>query len=228
MPSDAPQFVPDNAPLPKQMQTPAGTPLAPPLDDSPLYTVPLDEQGYAMYHHQPQQQQHHHHQHHHQHHQAPTSMPDGMVVSPYEPAMSVHDMGHGNYGESMYGCTPTSIHRPATPVPHHKRPGSWGRVTSMEDMRPKKKTLAAHGSPYDTHMEMSLPLDQIPNAYGEMIPPHHHYAPPTSVPGPEWALPMRESAYTYEPQHHHHQHQHQHHQHQHMGEPMTTFFFDEQ
>jgi hypothetical protein len=83
--------------------------------------------------------------------------------------------------------------------------------------------LAAQGIPV-------VPMDQIPNAYGEMIPPHHAQPPPTSVPGPEWALPMRMGQ---EPQGGYHHHQHPHHQHHGYAqdgpgmEPMTTFFFDD-
>lgn len=236
LPTDAPKFAPEPVPqLPKQVNTPSGTPIGTPVSDAPMYALPMEEphhQGYAMF------------------PPAPTSMPaDGMPISPYEQPMQHPD----EYGDMMYGCTPTttaSTVRPATPVPH-KRPASWSRHTSMEEMRPKKKPSTPHDSPYDspmsyTHephpqghpgMGMPVTMDQIPNAYGEMIPPHvhhaHHQPGPTSVPGGEWTLSMRE------PQggsqwHHHHPQAMQYHHHPHPpqyegpgNENMTTFFFDD-
>jgi hypothetical protein len=133
-----------------------------------------------------------------------------MMMSPFEAPMAMPPQDDtADYGEMMYGCTPVSqvsTARPATPVPH-KRPASWGRVTSMEEMRPKKKFATPNGSPYGSDGQASINSDRmsmvsiesIPNAYGEMIPPmpqHHHYhhqPAPTSVPGSEWQLPMRMS-----------------------------------
>ncbi|PHH80870.1 hypothetical protein CDD80_6429 [Ophiocordyceps camponoti-rufipedis] len=47
---------------------------------------------------------------------------------------------------ALYDYTPPATGRPATPVPAHKRPASWGRVVSMETLRPAKKTMAAESS----------------------------------------------------------------------------------
>lgn len=232
VPADAPRFAPEPVQLPRQANTPTGTPIGTPVNDSPMYSMPMEDHhdhGYAMF------------------PPAPTSMPtNGM--SPYEQPMQ-----HDYDGDMMYGCTPTttaSTVRPATPVPH-KRPASWSRVTSMEEMRPKKKPATPHGSPYDspmsyTHeppqpMGMPVTMDQIPNAYGEMIPPHvhhaHHQHAPTSMPGGEWTLSVREpqgGSWHQQQQHHHHHPQavHYHHQqpqhHEGQGmENMTTFFFDD-
>ncbi|KAF4506232.1 hypothetical protein G6O67_006335 [Ophiocordyceps sinensis] len=62
------------------------------------------------------------------------------AFDPYSPQMG--GMPQGMYDYSM-STTPTV--RPATPVPH-KRPASWGRVMSMETLRPTKK-LVPHEPP---------------------------------------------------------------------------------
>lgn len=73
---------------------------------------------------------------------------------------------------------PSSV-RPATPIPS-KRPGSWGKRLSFENLRPKKKT-SVYGSPA-SDVEAVPP---VPAMYsGEMIPT------PTSVPA-GYDLPMR-------------------------------------
>lgn len=240
IPTDAPTFAPDQAAqLPKRANTPVsahGT-----LDnthivhDSPdMYALSVHEdQGYhAQYYGQ-------------------TPVHDGMVMSPYEQPMSYHDNGN-DYGSMTYGSTPTShtsTVRPATPVPH-KRPASWSRVASMEEMHPKKKAQTPHGSPYGhdapmamTHgdgMPIAVQLDQVPNAYGEMIPqyhhhhhqPHHQHPPPapTSIPSQEWALPVRMGDQPQGGYHHAHQHQQyvpvQQHHDTDMSAPMTFFFDD--
>ena len=51
---------------------------------------------------------------------------------------------HGLYDYTMNASQASTV-RPATPVPH-KRPASWGRVVSMESLRPTKKTMP-HDSP---------------------------------------------------------------------------------
>ncbi|KAM5354419.1 hypothetical protein ACJ41O_001068 [Fusarium nematophilum] len=67
--------------------------------------------------------------------------------------------------------------RPATPIPSSKRPGSWGKRLSLENLRPKKKT-SVYGSPAsDTEA-----VPPVPTMYAEMIP--------TSVPA-GYELPMR-------------------------------------
>lgn len=247
LPADAPKFAPEAAPpLPRQVHTPdneipmSGTTIhGTTVAASPaMYTMPMGQQhdehtGYHMYSGPP-----------------PTSMPDGIVMSPYEAPMGHHhDQPAGSeYGEMMYGCTPTSQStvRPATPIPN-KRPASWSRVASMEDLRPAKRPSTPYdGSHYDSPMAitnphhhhhhdmpaaMTIALDQIPNAYGEMIPPHtqhahhpqHHHQAPTSVPTPEWALPMR---MTHEPQGGYHGHPQGYAQEGPGMSPMMTFFDD--
>lgn len=208
--------------LPKQMNTPVSEASmnGASVHGSPaMYTMPIheDHQGYQNYYAHP-----------------PTSMPDGFATSPYETSMPHHDNG-SEYGEMIYTHTPGPI-RPATPVPH-KRPASWSRHAAMEEMRPKKKANTPHGSPYGAepldHIPMaSVPMDQVPNAYGEMIPPlhhnhnHHHHqqAPPTSVPQ-EWALPMRMGEQS-QGGYHHHQHYTPQHDTNMAPNPMTFFFDD--
>ena len=246
LPTDAPKFAPEAAmPLPKQAHTPvneipmSGTTLhGTPVSESPaMYTMPMshqhdENQGYPMYSGPP-----------------PTSVPDSIVMSPYEAPMGQpHDQSAGpEYGETMYACTPSSQStvRPATPIPN-KRPASWSRVASMEDLRPAKRPSTPHDrSSYDSPMvmahhhhdipqAMTIALDQIPNAYGEMIPPHHphpqhahhpHHQPaPTSVPTHGWGLPMR---MTHEPQGGYHGHPQGYTQEMPGMSPMTTFFFDD-
>jgi hypothetical protein len=125
-----------------------------------------------------------------------------------------------------YTCQMTTSHastvRPATPVPH-KRPASWGKVISLEALRPKKKSTP-HGSP--TIEGDGMPM--IPNMYGQDIP--------TSVPI-GYDLPLRmEHEHMMDHGHHGYGHHHQHHHHQHIHQqhvqPMqmnspTTFFFDD-
>ncbi|RMJ09776.1 hypothetical protein BHE90_013879 [Fusarium euwallaceae] len=66
--------------------------------------------------------------------------------------------------------------RPATPIPS-KRPGSWGKRLSLENLRPKKKT-SVYGSPASS----TDAVPPVPQMYAEMIP--------TSVPA-GYELPMR-------------------------------------
>lgn len=106
--------------------------------------------------------------------------------------------------------------RPATPIPS-KRPGSWGKRLSLENLRPKKKNTSIYGSPAsDTEA-----VPPVPSMYAaEMMP--------TSVPV-GYDLPMRMG------------HQQQHHQgftsnpigymqhaqmQQQLGSP-TTFYLDD-
>jgi hypothetical protein len=122
-----------------------------------------------------------------------------------------------------YTCQMTTSHastvRPATPVPH-KRPASWGKVISLESLRPKKKSTP-HGSPCIE--AESIP--PVPNMYGQDIP--------TSVPV-GYDLPLRmEHEHMMDHGHHGHHghHGYAHHQH-HIQQPMqinspTTFFFDD-
>ena len=118
--------------------------------------------------------------------------------------------------------------RPATPVPN-KRPASWGKVASMEGMRPKKKM-----TPFDT----PLPPD-------EEIPPSMMYgtAGPTSAPiqmamdghydQPSYDLPMRVSHELAMQQQQHHHRQQGYPSISHLPPQMqlnspTTFFFDDE
>lgn len=220
---DGPKFAPDQAPqLPKQMNTPVSvnSGCETPVSGSPaMFSVPM--------HHGPDDQAYYYGA------QAPTSMPEGIVYSPYEQPLPHPQDAGSRYSEMMFGCTPqnqNSMARPATPVPH-KRPASWGRVTSMEEMRPKKKPstptsghyrpespVIGHGEP----LPMNHTLDNVPNAYGEMIPTYHTH-PPTSVPPEEWALPMRmgtEPQGGFQDQHHHYAPVQQ------EADPMTFFFDD--
>lgn len=305
LPADAPKFAPEPPPqLPKQLNnnintpstgTPMGTPIhgtpihGTPVSDSPaMYGIPLapedhQQHGFSMF------------------GPPPTSVPNGMMISPYEAPMEHQHPHHhqdaaSDYDEAMYGCTPTNNNtnghvpsnagRPATPVPH-KRPASWSRVSAMEEMHPKKKTSTPapngaaygmdsptmpmeqqqqqqhsshnpHAHPHASHAShhqsmTAMPvMDQIPNAYGEMIPPHvvHHHpqqspfhhqqpqhqqpAPPTSMPEQEWVMAMRMSGHEPQGGYAHPQQQQQHHAHhpqyhqEAVGmEPMTTFFFDD-
>jgi hypothetical protein len=119
-----------------------------------------------------------------------------------------------------YTCQMTTSHastvRPATPVPH-KRPASWGKVITLEALRPKKKSTP-HGSPC---IEAEA-MPPVPNMYGQDIP--------TSVPV-GYDLPLRmEHEHMMDHGHHGH-HGYAHHQHHHV-QPMqmnspTTFFFDD-
>jgi hypothetical protein len=131
IPGDAPTFAPDQAPqLPKQVNTPihghATMDNTHVMHDSPDMYAPSvhEEQGYpAQYYGQ-------------------VPVHDGLVMSPYDQQMSYHDHDQdSSYGGMVYSATPASqasTARPATPVPH-KRPASWSRMTSMEDMHPKKR-----------------------------------------------------------------------------------------
>ncbi|KAF4122292.1 ZnF C2H2 [Geosmithia morbida] len=302
LPADAPEFIPPEgvtSMLPKQepqhQHIQASTPLTidTPLSmtsvpDSPAMYAMTPLSGNGSHQHQHQHQQHHHHHHLDEPHNVysmygsapPTSVPDDVPMSPYDQPMSQVESDHHaavEYGEMMYGCTPASnasasTIRPATPVPH-KRPVSWSRVGSMDDMRSVRRSSASMGSAYGNDSPMSVghtdvgvggipshgmagmvpvSMDQIPNAYGEMIPPHpsayhyqhhhhHHHQQqqqqqhqhqqaPTSMPaGTEWGVPMRMGQ---EPQvGYHAQQQQQQQQHYQEGpdmSSMTTFFFDDE
>lgn len=87
------------------------------------------------------------------------------------PQFTQQDQVMVNY---MPTSQPSSV-RPATPIPS-KRPGSWGKRLSLENLRPKKKT-SVYGSPEA--------VPPVPAMYaGEMIPT------PTSAPA-GYDLPMR-------------------------------------
>jgi hypothetical protein len=106
--------------------------------------------------------------------------------------------------------------RPATPIPS-KRPGSWGKRLSLENLRPKKKT-SVYGSPSSEHEA----VPPVPAMYAEMMP--------TSVPT-GYQLPMRmghpQQGYTSNPGFMPQQHQHHpQHQQQQFGSP-TTFYLDD-
>jgi hypothetical protein len=73
------------------------------------------------------------------------------TYDPYPPQVGVT---HGLYDYSM-NASQTSTVRPATPVPH-KRPASWGRVVSMESLRPAKKAV-----PHE-----SIPPEMVPTMLG--------------------------------------------------------------
>ncbi|KJZ73305.1 hypothetical protein HIM_07309 [Hirsutella minnesotensis 3608] len=72
---------------------------------------------------------------------------------PFSPQMGGIPQGYYDYTMSS-SHTPTA--RPATPVPH-KRPASWGRVMSMETLRPSKKT-----APHDN----TCPPELMPTMMG--------------------------------------------------------------
>lgn len=115
---------------------------------------------------------------------------------------------------NVYMTPNTSSVRPATPIPS-KRPGSWGKRLSLENLRPKKKNTSIYGSPAsDTEA-----VPPVPAMYAaEMIP--------TSVPV-GYDLPMRMGhpahGFTSNPQGYMHHHQAQM---QHLGSP-TTFYLDD-
>lgn len=237
--TEAPTFAPDQAPPPpKQANTPVsgngsmdGSQV---MHESPdMYTLSVHEdQGYPA--------QYYGH----------TPVQHSLGMSPYEQSLSYHDHdqdSNNGYGPMVYSSTPASqasTARPATPVPH-KRPASWSRLSSMEEMHPKKRSQIPQGSPYihdspmsmgpGDGMPMAVSMDQVPNAYGEMIPhyhhPHHHQAP-TSIPSQEWALPVRIGEQPQGGYHHPHHHQQQHfipvqqHHDTDMSAPMTFFFDD--
>ena len=231
VPTDAPTFAPDQAPqLPKQVNTPVNGHAsidAQVMHDSPdMYALSVHEdQGYpAQYYGQ-------------------VPVHDGLVdLSPYEQQMSYHEQDQNSgYGSMAYSSTPVSqasTARPATPVPH-KRPASWSRLNSMEDMHPKKRSQVPQGSPYihdspmsmapGDGMPMAVSMDQVPNAYGEMIPQYHHHQAPTSIPSQEWGMPVRMGE---QPQGGYHPHHHQQfipvqqHHDADMSAPMTFFFDD--
>ncbi|KAH7127641.1 hypothetical protein EDB81DRAFT_145715 [Dactylonectria macrodidyma] len=103
--------------------------------------------------------------------------------------------------------------RPATPIPT-KRPGSWGKRLSLENLRPKKKNTSIYGSPASD----AEAVPPVPTMYSaDMIP--------TSVPI-GYDLPMRmghpTQGFTSNPTGYmHHQPQMQH-----LGSP-TTFYLDD-
>ncbi|KAJ6445437.1 zinc finger domain-containing protein [Purpureocillium lavendulum] len=80
---------------------------------------------------------------------------------PYDPYAAPVGMPHGLYDYTMNASEVSTV-RPATPVPsqhsQHKRPASWGRVVSMESMRPVKKSVP-HDSP-------SCPPEMMPTMLG--------------------------------------------------------------
>ena len=108
--------------------------------------------------------------------------------------------------------------RPATPIPS-KRPGSWGKRLSLENLRPKKKT-SVYGSPASEHEA----VPPVPAMYADMM----HASVPTSMPA-GYELPMRmghhQQGYTSNPGFMP-QHQHQQQQQQQFGSP-TSFYLDD-
>ncbi|KAH7310448.1 hypothetical protein B0I35DRAFT_74384 [Stachybotrys elegans] len=180
-PVDGPKFAPDSsAVLPKQMNTPID---APPM----AYPMPLQDPTHHNnhHHHNPTHQQHphqhsHQHVHQHQHHQTAQQLHHQQQQDSWAAAMEPMDQFTQDPNE-YYTCqvpsnaVPTVV-RPATPVPH-KRPASWGKVVSLEALRPKKKSIP-HASPAPMDNEVM----QVPNMYGEAIP--------TSVPV-GYDLPLR-------------------------------------
>lgn len=107
--------------------------------------------------------------------------------------------------------TPISA-RPATPIPS-KRPSSWGKRLSLENLRPKKKS-SAYGSPASEHEQ----VPPVPAMYAANVIP-------TSVPM-GYDLPMRmnqqQTSFTSNPVGYLPQHM----QHQAMGSP-TSFYLDD-
>ncbi|KEY69904.1 hypothetical protein S7711_09005 [Stachybotrys chartarum IBT 7711] len=231
-PVDGPKFAPDNtAILPKQMtgSVDATTPMA--------YPMPIHAQAHQHHQEHQQQQQHqqeqhqqqqHQHQQQHHHQQQHQQLHHQQQVQHHQQqqqawAASLDQMEqmeqmeqYAQDADDYYTCQMstgqmTTVVRPATPVPH-KRPASWGKVMSLEALRPKKKSTP-HGSPcLDAEM-----MQQVPNMYGEAIP--------TSMPV-GYDLPLRMD----------HEHMMASEQHlyaaQHNHAPMqlnspTTFFFDD-
>jgi hypothetical protein len=220
---DGPKFAPDaTQELPKQLNTPDQH-----LDEAPM--------GFQMQHqNEPQLEQHHHMQQaqeaHHQmqqqahfHHQSlpPQQEQQMWPAMDMDPMVSyVADAGMMNGGGDYYECalsTSASTARPATPVPS-KRPASWGKIMSMEALRPKKR---ADGMGSD----LDEPIPAMPSMPHHSMYQHHqpHEMMNASIPMGHggFDLPMRMS---HEPQHHAH--------HGFVPEPMhigspTTFFFDD-
>ncbi|KAL6880858.1 hypothetical protein J3F83DRAFT_9928 [Trichoderma novae-zelandiae] len=146
-PADAPKFAPDiPTSMPKQMNSPAGTPLFDPQQQLP--------QHQQLPHHLPPQHQLPHLQEHEQQQQQQQlmySMPphdasqeawmvmnqqmptyQGPQIFP-EPADMI-----GLYDYSMNTSQASTV-RPGTPTPS-KRPAPWNRMISMENLRPSKKS----------------------------------------------------------------------------------------
>lgn len=116
----------------------------------------------------------------------------------------------------VYTSMPTSApsshaSRPATPNPS-KRPGSWGKRLSLENLRPKKKTSVYGGSPAG-----SEPIEAVPP-----VPAMYAMSnvAPTSMPA-GYDLPMRFTT-GYMPQTPGHQHQQQP-----MGSPGSFYLGDD-
>ncbi|RDA92075.1 hypothetical protein CP533_3575 [Ophiocordyceps camponoti-saundersi (nom. inval.)] len=80
----------------------------------------------------------------HMEHSAQASWCGMDAFDPYSPQMG---MPQGIYDYA------TTAPRPATPVPH-KRPASWGRVVSMETLRPAKKAMPADQELLPTMLSM--------------------------------------------------------------------------
>jgi hypothetical protein len=171
-PVEGPKFAPDNnGMLPKQLNTP--------LDTTHMaYPMSVQEQAQHQPQHQHQHQQQHQNQHQHQHHQPPQMHQQEQIQHHQQQqqawAASMEQMEHmaqfaqdssEYYSMShMNHSQVSSLARPATPVPH-KRPASWGKIVSLEAIRPKKKSV-----PHDMPEMDSDMMQQVPNMYGEAIP----------------------------------------------------------
>ncbi|EHK49183.1 hypothetical protein TRIATDRAFT_214001 [Trichoderma atroviride IMI 206040] len=124
-PADAPKFAPD---IPTSMPKQADTPLF----DHQQLQHPQHPQQQLMYTMPPQD----------------PSQQAWMAMDQHIPAFQTQqqifpdqpDMMNGLYDYSM-NTSQASTMRPATPTPH-KRPASWSRMISMENLRPAKKSTA--------------------------------------------------------------------------------------
>ncbi|KAL7792176.1 hypothetical protein V8C37DRAFT_410133 [Trichoderma ceciliae] len=124
-PADAPKFAPDiPTSMPKQMNSPAGGPIF-----DPQQQQQQQQQQQLMYSMPPQDNPH----------QAWMSM-DQQIPTYQTPQVfpEQSDMINGLYDYSMNTSQASTV-RPGTPTPH-KRPASWSRMISMENLRPSKKS----------------------------------------------------------------------------------------
>ncbi|KAL7783666.1 hypothetical protein V8C43DRAFT_171289 [Trichoderma afarasin] len=141
-PADAPKFAPDiPTSMPKQLNSPADTSVFDPQQQQHQLQQHQSAPQLPLLPHQHQQEQ-----------QLMYSMPPQddsqqawMVMNQQIPAYQTPqvfpeqaDMMNGLYDYSM-NTSQTSTVRPGTPTPH-KRPASWSRMISMENLRPSKKS----------------------------------------------------------------------------------------